>query len=223
MDSSMMHDSANPSLPEPQLDAVEARVLGVLIEKAALTPDTYPLTLNAVVVACNQKTSREPLMDLELGQAGHALRRLEDKGLVKVLHSPRALRYEHRTDEAYVLTPSQRALLCLMLLRGPQTLAELYARSERLAKFTGLDDVRATLARLCERAPPIARVLPRGAGQREDRYAHLLCGEPAYEPTAAATAVHAVDDDTNERIARLEQALDQLQTEVERLRARLEP
>jgi hypothetical protein len=217
------NESATPALPQPQLDAVEARVLSVLIEKATLTPDTYPLTLNAVVVGSNQKTSREPLMDLEIGQAGHALRRLEDKGLVKVVHSPRALRYEHRADEAYVLTPGQRALLCMLLLRGPQTLSELYTRCERLAKFAGLDDVRTTLARLCERTPALARVLPRAHGQREDRYAHLLCGEPAYEPTTGSTPIDAADSDTAERIARLERALDQLQTEVERLRERLGP
>jgi uncharacterized protein YceH (UPF0502 family) len=193
----------------PPLDAVQARVLGCLVEKAATTPDAYPLTENALVAACNQKTSREPVMDLEHGVVGHALRQLEDRGLVRVVHGARALRYEHRFDEGYTVTARQRAVLCLLLLRGPQTIAELLARSERLADFPGPDDVRDTLDRLAARQPPLVLRLPRGPGQREDRYTHLLCGAQAAAAAAAripagpapATAAH---DDLRARIEALE-------------------
>lgn len=191
------------------LDAVQARVLGCLVEKAATTPDAYPLTENALVVACNQKTSREPVMDLEHGVVGHALRQLEDRGLVRVVHGARALRYEHRFDEGYTVTARQRAVLCLLLLRGPQTIGELLARSERLADFPGADDVRDTLDRLAARQPPLVLRLPRGPGQREDRYMHLLCGAAAAADAAArlpvgAPAPAAAHDELLARIDALE-------------------
>jgi uncharacterized protein YceH (UPF0502 family) len=173
------------SEPLVPLDPVQARVLGCLVEKAAITPDAYPLTEHALVAACNQKTSREPVMDLEPGLVGHALRQLEDRGLVRVVHGARALRYEHRFDQAFTTTVRQRALLCLLVLRGPQTVGELHARSERLAEFPSPDDVRDTLDRLVARQPALALRLPRGAGQREDRYMHLLCGEAAATEAAA--------------------------------------
>lgn len=183
-------DTDAPTSPAPLLvlDLVQARVLGSLVEKASTTPETYPLTLNALVVACNQKTSREPVMELEPGAAGHAVRQLEDRGLVKVVHGARALRYEHRFDEAYTVTARQRAVLCLLLLRGPQTLGELLIRSDRLASFPSIDDVRDTLDRLAAREPPMALRVGRAAGQREDRYMHLLCGAAAAQAAAAGMA-----------------------------------
>jgi len=183
-------DTDAPTSPAPLLvlDLVQARLLASLIEKASTTPETYPLTLNALVVACNQKTSREPVMELEPGAAGHAVRQLEDRGLVKVVHGARALRYEHRFDEAYTVTARQRAVLCLLLLRGPQTLGELLIRSDRLASFPSIDDVRDTLDRLAAREPPMALRVGRAAGQREDRYMHLLCGAAAAQAAAAGMA-----------------------------------
>lgn len=196
------------------LSRTEARALGVLIEKAATTPDLYPLTLNAVVVASNQKTSREPIMELDPGEVGHALRTLEDKGYVAVVHGSRALRYEHRIDEALALTKRQRAVLCMLMLRGPQTQNELFVRCERLAEFTGADDVRDTLERLATRSPPLAVRIPRQSGQREDRYAHLLCGEPelvqgssggAAEPSRGG--LEARLEELEARIAAIERSL----------------
>jgi hypothetical protein len=209
------------------LTQAEARVLGCLVEKAALTPETYPLTLNAAVVACNQKTSREPVLELDPGNVGHALRTLEDKGLVKVAHGSRALRYEHRMDEGLRVTPEQRALLALLLLRGPQTLAELYTRSERLSRFADLDAVRATLERLATREPNLVLRLGRGPGQREDRYAHLLCGPvAAMEADATASApTHApagADAGLEARVEELETQLEALRHELATLRARLD-
>jgi uncharacterized protein len=210
-------DNETPGAPRatlPTLTRVEARALGVLIEKAATTPDLYPLTLNAVVVAANQKTSRDPVMELDPGEVGHALRTLEDKGCVAVVHGSRALRYEHRIDEALALTKRQRAVLCMLMLRGAQTQNELFVRCERLADFTGADDVRDTLDRLASRSPPLAVRIPRQSGQREDRYAHLLCGDPEIVESAGASApalprgtLEARLEELEARVAALEQAL----------------
>ena len=161
---------------QPLLTAAEARALGCLIEKEATTPDVYPLTIAAVQSAANQKTAREPLMALETGAVNHALRQLEAKGLARQVFSSRAERYEHRTASHFGLTQQQVALLGLLLLRGPQTAGELLARSERLHAFVDVEGVRHQLERLARREPALVVQLPRGAGQREDRFAHLLCG-----------------------------------------------
>lgn len=167
------------------LAAAEARVLGCLIEKQAVTPDVYPLTVNAAQAAANQKTAREPVLSLDPGTVHHALRELERKGLAKQVFSSRAERYEHRAEAFFSLPKPQVALLGLLLLRGAQTLHELLARSERLHAFADAEDVRHHLERLAQHAPALAVLLPRAAGQREDRYAHLLCGDP---PAAALSA-----------------------------------
>lgn len=212
----------------PPLDPIEARILGCLVEKAAVTPEAYPLTENAIVAACNQKTSREPLMQLEPGAVAHALRAMEGRGLVRVAPvSQRALRYEHRFDAAYGTTARQRAVLCVMLLRGPQTIAELLTRTERIGAFPGQDDVRDTLDRLVAREPPLVACIGRAAGQREDRYMHLLCGEVDVEAFAAAPSASARSDsparaDLHERIDGLEADLRELRAELAELRRRVE-
>jgi uncharacterized protein YceH (UPF0502 family) len=209
----------------PVLDAVQARVLGALIEKALTTPEQYPLTLNAAVLACNQKSNREPVMELEPGAVGHALRQLEDLKLVRVVHGARALRYEHVLEQVIAVTPRQRALVCLMLLRGQQTVSELYARSERLADFPSPDDVRDTLERLATRTPPLALRLPRQPGQREERWTHLMCGEPVVIARAAdaddGATVSAADAPTLvARIAELEATVAALAERVAALEQR---
>lgn len=160
----------------PFLSQIEARVLGCLIEKAATTPEVYPLTRNALQMACNQKTSRDPVMAIDLGDVGHALHTLQEKRLVRREHGARAERFEHTLDAAMNLAPRARAIIALLLLRGAQTLGELHIRSERLADFPDADSVGDTLERLMTRDAPLVVRLGRGAGQREDRYAHLLCG-----------------------------------------------
>jgi uncharacterized protein YceH (UPF0502 family) len=211
-----------------RIESIEARILGCLIEKAATTPEVYPLTQNAVVVACNQKTSRDPVMELEQGAVGHALRQLEDKGLVKVVHGSRALRYEHCVDGAWTITPRQRAVLCMLMLRGPQTISELQTRCERLASFSAQDDMRETLERLIQRVPAMVICLGRASGQREDRYMHLLCGPVSQDILAKtsraqdSTPSESSSSKMSERVEHLEQEVAQLKQDLAALSARFE-
>jgi uncharacterized protein YceH (UPF0502 family) len=215
-------DEAAPGLPlDPPLEAEEARVLGCLIEKESATPEAYPLTQNACQTACNQKTSRVPVMKLDPGRVGSALRKLEQRGLVRSDFGARTTRFRHRVDTALELTPGQRALIGLLLLRGPQTLAELFSRTERIHRFEDLEDVEFNLGRLASRAPAFVTRLPRSPGQREDRYMHRLCGEPSTTPAAeppgpSATAPLADQTGLIDRLEALEQR-------VALLEARLDP
>jgi len=166
------------------LDPVQIRVLGALIEKEIVTPENYPLSLNALVNACNQRSSRDPVLDLTEEEVRQALRTLEDDDLVAVEHSSRVEKYEHRIRTVLNLRRDETALLCLLFLRGPQTPGQLRSRSDRLHSFDGLDAVESTLARMTAApigdepsgARPLAVVLPRQPGSREARYAHLLGG-----------------------------------------------
>lgn len=211
---------SDPTLPEPlRLNATEARILGCLVEKESTTPEQYPLTENALVVASNQKTSRDPVMELSAGDVGHALRQLEPRGLVRSVHGARAQRYEHRLDKAYSVTAQQQALLALLLLRGPQTLNELLTRTERMAKFAGADDARHALERMAEREAPLVVRLPRAPGQREERWAQLLTG-----PVDPAWLVTRTERDGESRpgaSAGLEARLEALEARVAELERRL--
>jgi uncharacterized protein YceH (UPF0502 family) len=205
-------------LPEAlRLSATEARLLGCLIEKEATTPEQYPLTENALVVASNQKTSRDPVMELSPGEVGHALRQLEPRRLVRSVHGARAQRYEHLVSKAYGLTAQQQALLGLLLLRGPQTLNELLTRSERMARFAEVDDLRHALERMAEREPCLVLRLPRAHGQREERWMHLLCGP--VDLAAFASAAAEPRTARNESGSALEARLAALEARVEALEA----
>ena len=171
----MSNEDANAMAVET-LTIVEARVLGCLIEKQLTTPEAYPLTLNALVLACNQKTSREPVLNLTAGQVGQALRSLEGRGLARLVMGSRADRWEHRADKALELVAAQVVLIGLLLLRGPQTINELLTRSSRMHDFDDAEQVQHHLERLISRE--LACLLPRQSGQREDRYMHVL-GDPA--------------------------------------------
>jgi uncharacterized protein len=217
------HEHRNTEDPDdlplnPPLDAEEARVLGCLIEKEAATPEVYPLTQNATVTACNQKTSRNPVMQMEPGRVGWVLRRLQERGLVKSDHGARATRYAHRLGPVLSLNPAQRALIGLLLLRGPQTLAELLTRAERLHRFEDLNDVRDHLDALAAREESMVVRLPRGPGQREDRYMHLLCGKAAaLTASRAASPVSTPTDETGasgtlaEKVIELERRIEALE------------
>ena len=200
--------------PTIELSTTEARILGCLIEKEATTPDQYPLTENAVVVACNQKTNREPVMNLSPGEVGHALRQMENRRLVRSQHGARAQRYEHRAAEYFAITQQQQALLALLMLRGPQTSGELLSRSERLARFSDAEDLQHCLQRMQQREPALVVQLPRAAGQREVRYAHLLCGpiDAALLASFSAKDAASVGNDS----------VDMLLLRIEALEARVE-
>jgi uncharacterized protein YceH (UPF0502 family) len=215
-------ESENTSTPAGlvQLTPLEARVLGCLIEKAATTPEAYPLTLNSAQLACNQKSSREPVMNVELGAVGQALRTLEEKKLARVVHGARALRYEHTVDGALNLTTRSRAIIALLLLRGPQTQNELLARSERLADFPDNAMLGDMLERLMARDPPLVVRVSRAAGQREDRYMHLLSGPVSIENLPPPRTRAA---DSTDRHAELEARVDALERIVADLQERLAP
>lgn len=202
------------------LTLAEARVLGCLIEKQLTTPEAYPLTLNALVLACNQKTSREPVLNLTAGQVGQALRSLEGREMARLVMGSRADRWEHRVDKALELVAAQVVLLGLLLLRGPQTLNELLTRTSRMHDFEDAEQVQHHLERLISRE--LACLLPRQSGQREERYMHVL-GDPADLQAALATKVNepgrASSSSSQEgrvealeaRVAELEQRLAQLE------------
>lgn len=200
------------------LTPLEARTLGCLIEKAATTPDVYPLTLNAVHLACNQKTNRDPVINAELGQVGHALHTLEEKALVRVERGARVLRYAHTLDAALGVAARARVLIGLLLLRGAQTQAELYTRSERLADFPDPAMLGDTLDRLIARDPALVLRIGRSSGQREDRYVHLLAGPVSIENLPARTEPGgggARNADLQARVEALERAVAELQKKLE--------
>ena len=199
------------------LTTAEARVLGCLIEKEATTPDAYPLTVNAAQVAANQNTARDPVLALNVGDVNHALRQLEQKGLAKQVFSSRAERYEHRADKALDLSKQQLTLVGVLLLRGPQTVHELLARSERLASFNDADDVRHHLDRLIQRQPALVQQIPRGPGQREDRYVHLLSG--AIDVAAVTARIASSTSSSEASTPALEARVQALENEVAELRA----
>jgi len=200
------------------LSNIEARVLGSLIEKEITTPDYYPLSLNALVNACNQKLNREPVMNLDDDAVGAALGELTEKNLAAGTsgRDSRVLKYEHRLQEAFNFDRLETAVLCVLLLRGPQTPGELRSRTERMHKFDDLEQVQSTLQRLMKREPPVVAMLPRQPGTKEVRYAHLLSGElqiPVSAPEHGAVTSLRNSNDT-ERIARLEDAVARLEREL---------
>jgi hypothetical protein len=215
-----------------RLTSSEARVLGALIEKEVTTPEYYPLSLNALINACNQRSNREPVMDLDEEAVRLALHGLEDDGLAGRARSAdgRVTKYEHWLGEAYNFSRAETALVCVLLLRGPQTPGELRGRTERMHRFEEIGDVLAGLQKLMEREPSLAVVLPRQPGTKESRYAHLLSGPveaavtaitmPATTMTAPAFMGEAGDQDS--RLAQLESTVAQLKSDLENLRKRFD-
>jgi uncharacterized protein YceH (UPF0502 family) len=204
------------------LNPAEARVLGSLVEKDITTPDYYPLSLNALINACNQKNNREPVTNFDEETVRLALRNLSDKQLAGMARGAegRVAKYEHRLQEVYNFTRPETAILCVLLLRGPQTPGELRGRTERMHRFEDLDEVLSGLQQLMRREPPLAKALGRRPGTKEIRYAHLLSGDvEAWEPPAE-TASSGVTDE-NERVAHLEAQVSALQSEVAELKQQM--
>ncbi|TPJ20793.1 DUF480 domain-containing protein [Mesorhizobium sp. B2-7-2] len=202
----------------PVLSPVEARVLGSLIEKKELTPDVYPLTLNGTHQAANQKTAREPVMALELTEIRRALSTLEQKGLVRQAFASRVERYEHLMAQRFSLTTPQVAVIGLLLLRGAQTAHELLARSERMARFASIEELRDNLDLMIGRRPPLIQLLERAPGQREERYVHLLSGPVEAAAAAAAPWQPALsENDLEARVRALEEEVAALRAKIEAL------
>jgi hypothetical protein len=201
-------------------DAIEIRVLGCLIEKQRTTPDQYPLSLNALRLARNQSTNRDPVVEYDESTIRSALDRLARKGWTRLASGPgsRVAKFRHLFDEALQLTPSEVALLAVLMLRGPQTLGELRTRSERLYPFPSLDDVQRTLDGLAERE--LAERMARRPGQKEERYRQLLGGDEPAEPaaTAAPEPVAQSEPAGDDRVSELEERVGELTEMVEWLR-----
>lgn len=209
------------------LNTAEARVLGSLIEKEITTPDYYPLSLNALLNACNQKSNREPVMELDEDTVRQALHGLQEQRLAAPARGAdsRVSKYEHLLGEAFNFSRAETALLCVLLLRGPQTPGELRGRTERMHRFDEISEVLAGLQKLMERTPPLAAVLPRQPGTKEARYAHLLSGEvhaTALAPQAFESASHEDRSGLEERVAQLETTVGELRGEVAALRQKID-
>lgn len=206
------------------LTAIETRVLGSLIEKDITTPDYYPLSLNALVNACNQKNNRDPVMTLDEPAVREALNSLQEKRLAGPASGAdsRVTKFEHRLQEAFNFDRREIAILGVLLLRGPQTPGELRGRTERMYRFDTLDDVVSTLDRLAERDPSLVLVLPRQPGTKESRYMHLFSGTPAEGSVAPvpATANSNARSDAD-RLTRLEEEVSRLGTELSQVQQQL--
>jgi uncharacterized protein YceH (UPF0502 family) len=205
------------------IDEIEARVLGSLVEKQLTTPEYYPLTLNALTAACNQKSNRDPVMALGETEIMGAIDRLRDKNLVYLFYgsSSRTVKYKHMLPNVYELDEPGVAVMALLMLRGPQTVGELRGRSDRLHEFGGLDEVQATLDELAGRADPLITRLDRAPGQKEARYAHLLSGPVdtarVHVPFSSTAEIGKTD-----RLGDLEQEVESLRTAITEFRAEFE-
>ena len=209
---------------ELTLTGNEVRVLGSLIEKDITTPEYYPLSLNALVNACNQKSNRDPFMQLDENSVRDALSGLQEHRLAGPAGGAdsRVTKYEHRTQEVFNFTRAEVAVLCVLLLRGPQTPGELRGRTERMHHFETLDDVQSALQKLMQRQPPLAKVLPRQPGTKESRYVHLLAGDVAVpEAPQAIVGTGGGNSADGERLGRLEEEVSGLRREFAELKDQL--
>jgi uncharacterized protein YceH (UPF0502 family) len=199
------------------LNEVQARVLGALLEKEITTPEYYPLSLNALVNACKQKSNRDPVMNLEEDSVRAALRALDDNSLARSVSAAdsRVTKYEHRLQEAFNFDRREAAIFCELLLRGPQTPGELRSRAERMHHFDDLDEVQSALQRLMSRQPPLVKVLARQPGTKESRYVHLLLGnvEPANSSAVHETPV-VTSRENADKFSRLESEVAELRKDI---------
>ena len=214
------------------LNEREVRVVGALIEKQVTTPDYYPLTMNALVHACNQISNRDPVVQYGEGEVADAVESLRAKNLVYIFYGAdsRVPKFKHMAREVYAISPPELAALCVLMLRGPQTVGEVRGRTGRLYEFADLREAEETLEGLARRDEPLITKLPRQAGRKEARYAHLLSGQPVVEEEAAegqasasaaprASSTRAAD---GERVARLEAEVERLSGELAEMRSQFE-
>lgn len=196
------------------LNDKEIRVLACLVEKQLTTPEYFPLTLNSLVNACNQKSNRSPVMAYDEGVVQQTLDSLQQKKLSLTVHGgfSRVLKYNHGFPKAFDLSPQETAVMCELMLRGPQTTGEIRTHAERLHKFAALDEVLGVLSGLAQREQPLVTLLPRQAGMKESRYAHLLAGEAALQEKAGTLTLE-------ERMVEMEKQVTDLRSELEALKA----
>jgi uncharacterized protein len=207
------------------LTETEVRVLGSLIEKDITTPEYYPLSLNALVNACNQKSNRDPVMQLDEDSVRAALEGLQEQRMAGPARGAdsRVTKYEQRLQEVFNFTRPEIAVLCVLLLRGPQTPGELRGRAERLHRFEALEDVQSALQKLMQREPPLAKVLARQPGTKESRYAHLLSGDVVETDAPGRTGVTVERSTADaERIGRLEEEVTELRKEFSEIKDQME-
>jgi uncharacterized protein len=215
-----------PRIPRT-LDPTELRILGSLMEKQLSTPEYYPLTLNALVAAANQKSNREPVMELSDSDVQRALDRLQDEKLAWRVMGGRAVRFDHNLDKVWHLKPAEKAIITLLFLRGPQTPGELRGRSDRLHKFESVAEVEDTLRDMSTHSEPLVRELPRRPGQKESRWAHMAGGaivepeEPGLGPRASGLGDSEPAAPVSVRVARLEQRVEELATQLRALMEKL--
>jgi len=203
---------------EGMLSEHEARVLGCLIEKQMTTPDYYPLTLNALTAACNQKSSRVPVMNLSSGEVSGVINGLRGCGLVTARMDSRTDRFEHHLSRKLKLSFKERAVVCVLMLRGALTLNEVRINTGRMVTFESAEELQVLLEQLIGRDEPLLVQIPRTAGQREDRYVHLLCGEPEIAVVAKGIGRSSGDSRVeSDRMALLEKEVDDLKKEIQRL------
>lgn len=210
----------NPKHP-PQLSAIELRVLGALMEKQLTTPDQYPLTVNSILSACNQKSSRDPITNYQQGEIVRTLQGLEDKRFVRKEYGSRADKYSQLFMQQLELGKKHQAVLCLMMLRGPQTLSELVTRTQRMNLFSDRDDLAHCVERLCDREVPYAIRLGNQPGQRGERFGHLFSGTPDVDLSQAGTSVRSSPSPDGrhdqDALAMLESEVDELSKAVQEL------
>ncbi|WP_062064074.1 YceH family protein [Cellvibrio sp. OA-2007] len=209
------------------LNAIEARVLGSLMEKQLTTPDQYPLTLNSLLLACNQKTSREPISNYESGAVQRCVSELQDRNYIAVDYGNRAARYDQRLTRVLSVDKQTHAILTVLLLRGPQTIAEILTRTQRMAEFASHQALEEKLQQLCNKTKPLIVHIPRQVGQREDRYMHLLCGAPdlaaiaamqnASTDSSANKSSSFSKNNNDEQVTQLEQKVQQLENRIDLL------
>lgn len=207
-----------------KLTEIETRICGALVEKQLTTPEYYPLTLNALVAACNQKSNREPVVAFDEQTVETALENLREKNLVYVFYgsTSRVPKYKHMLPNVYELDERETAIVCVLMLRGAQTLGELRERTGRLYEFSGLGEVNETLDALVRRDEPLVVKLERQAGQKEVRYAHLLSGEIPVQSMNVSPARTSNSNNQNERVEKLEQEIEAMHGEINSLRETFE-
>jgi uncharacterized protein YceH (UPF0502 family) len=213
-----MENTPSPVEELASLNAMEARVLGSLMEKQLTTPDQYPLTLNSLQLACNQKTSREPVTNYDSGPLQRCVSELQDRQLIAVDYGTRAARYDQRLTRVLSVDKATQAVLTVLLLRGAQTVAEILTRTQRMFDFGSPQVLEEKLQQLCAKTKPLIQHIPRLVGQREDRYTHLLCGQPDLSAIAAQVASKGPRNETRteweEKIQTLELRVETLEKQV---------